>query len=261
MLKITIILFLTGKVNKPMAIPKIIHFCWFGRDEKPQDVLHYIEGWRHVLPDYQIIEWNEDNFNINSNRYVEEAYKAKKYAFVSDYARLFALFNHGGIYLDTDVEVLKTFDDLLEHDVVLGFEEKNYVATSTICASMQSQFINKFMDIYHDRSFISSDGECDLTTNVTKITSLLEQYGLITNGVHQQLQGASTEIITVLDRYKFSPYDYLNQIDHSNESTYAVHHFGATWASSTFRYKKVIKSFIIKLLGSNNYKKLSELLK
>jgi mannosyltransferase OCH1-like enzyme len=244
-----------------MAIPKIIHFCWFGRSEKPQDVLHYIEGWRHILPDYQIIEWNEDNFNIKTNRYVEEAYKAKKYAFVSDYARLFALFNHGGIYLDTDVEVFKAFDDLLDHDVVLGFEEKNYVATSTICAKKHSQFINEFMNIYHDRSFISPDGECDLTTNVTEITSLLKPYGLITNGLKQQLQGADTEIITVLDRFKFSPYDYLNLINHCNKSSYAVHHFGATWASSTFKYKKVIKSFIIKLLGSNNYKKLSELLK
>jgi mannosyltransferase OCH1-like enzyme len=244
-----------------MAIPKIIHFCWFGRGEKPQDVLHYIEGWRHVLPDYKIIEWNEDNFNIKTNRYVEEAYKAKKYAFVSDYARLFALFNHGGIYLDTDVEVYKTFDDLLEHDLVLGFEEENYVATSTICATKQSQFINEFMNIYHDRDFISPNGECDLTTNVTKITSLLKPYGLITNGEKQQFKGAGKEIITVLDRFKFSPYDYLNQIDYSNESSYAVHHFGATWASSTFKYKKAIKSCLIKLLGSNHYKKLAELLK
>jgi len=244
-----------------MAIPKIIHFCWFGRGEKPQDVLHYIEGWRRVLPDYKIIEWNEDNFNIKSNRYVTEAYEAKKYAFVSDYARLFALYNHGGIYLDTDVEVFKVFDDLLLNDVVLGFEEKNYVATSTICASKESPFINEFMKIYHDKSFISPNGEFDLTTNVTKITSLLEQYGLMSNGEYQQVHSTETELITVLDRFKFSPYDYLNQIDHSNESSYTVHHFGATWASSTFKYKKAIKSFIIKLLGSNNYKKLSERLK
>ncbi|NQZ23892.1 MAG: glycosyl transferase [Colwellia sp.] len=244
-----------------MAIPKIIHFCWFGRGDKPQDVLYYIEGWRRVLPDYQIIEWNEDNFNIKSNRYVEEAYNAKKYAFVSDYARLFALYNHGGIYLDTDVEVFKVFDDLLNNDVILGFEEKNYVATSTICASKQSQFIKKFMNTYNNKCFISPNGELDLTTNVTKITKLLEQYGLITNGEYQKIEGPNTEKIIILDRFKLSPYDYLNQIDHSNESTYAIHHFGATWASSTFKYKKLIKSFIIKLIGSKNYKKLSELLK
>ncbi len=239
-----------------MTIPKIIHYCWFGRGDKPNDVLNYIENWKRMLPHYQIIEWNEDNFNINSNRYVKEAYEAKKYAFVSDYARLFALYNHGGIYLDTDVEIFKNFDDLLGNDVVLGFEEKNYIATSTICACKQSEFINEFMQIYHNISFIFANGKCNLTTNVTKITSLLEQYGLITNGENQRLNFNDTEKITVLDRYKFSPYDYLSQINYSNDSSYAVHHFGATWASSSFKYTKIIKGFIIKLLGSKNYTKL-----
>jgi len=244
-----------------MTIPKIVHYCWFGQGDKPQDVSEYIKGWHRMLPDYQIIEWNEDNFDVQINDYVKEAYKARKYAFVSDYARLYALYEHGGIYLDTDVEVFKVFDDLLHNDVVLGFEEKNYIATSTICAMKNSEFIKEFMNLYHDRRFLLINGECDLTTNVAKVTALLEQYGLNTDGKVQGLTTNTDEIITVLDRFKFSPYDYLTQVDYSNETTYAVHHFGATWASPSFKYKKIIKSIIIKLMGTSNFNKLQALIK
>jgi hypothetical protein len=239
-----------------MTIPKIIHYCWFGKGDKPQDVIEYINGWSRMLPEYEIVEWNESNFDIAINDYVKEAYDAKKYAFVSDYARLFALYHQGGIYLDTDVEVFKVFDDLLENDVVLGFEEKNFIATSTICARKNSSFIHEFMCIYHDKHFLLSNGESDLTTNVTKITTLLEKYGLVLDGNEQKVTTTKHEVIRVLDRIKFSPYDYLTQANYTDKSTYAVHHFGATWASSSFKLKKVIKSLIIKILGSNNYKKL-----
>lgn len=239
-----------------MTIPKIIHYCWFGKGDKPQDVIEYIDGWSRMLPNYQIVEWNEDNFNVDINDYVKEAYEAKKYAFVSDYARLFALYHQGGIYLDTDVEVFKPFDDLLDNDVVLGFEEANYIATSTICARKNSAFINEFMCIYHKRPFILPSGECDLTTNVTKLTTLLEKYNLVLDGKNQSITAKNNEVITVLDRVKFSPYDYLHNIDYSDDTSYAVHHFGATWASSSSKLKKAVKGLIIKLLGSNNFKKL-----
>lgn len=239
-----------------MTIPKIIHYCWFGKGDKPQDVIAYIDGWSRMLPNYQIVEWNEDNFNVDINDYVKEAYAAKKYAFVSDYARLFALYHQGGIYLDTDVEVFKVFDDLLDNDVVLGFEEANYIATSTICARKNSAFINEFMCIYHNRPFILPSGECDLTTNVTKLTTLLEKYNLVLDGKNQSVTAKNNEVITVLDRVKFSPYDYLHKIDYSDDTSYAVHHFGATWASSSSKFKKAVKGLIIKLLGSNNFKKL-----
>lgn len=244
-----------------MSIPKIVHYCWFGKGEKPKDVQQYIENWHKVLPEYEIIEWNEENFDIHINTYVEEAYQAKKYAFVSDYARLFALYNHGGIYLDTDVEVLKPFDDLLENDMVLGFEEKGYIATSTICAKKQSTFIQEFMSLYQNKRFILEDGQCDMTTNVTKITSLLKPYGLIENEKTQTVSINDTESIMVLDRIKFSPYDYLNQINYADSSTYAIHHFGATWANNSFKYKKKLKGLVIKIIGSKNYEKLHSLLK
>jgi len=232
-----------------MTIPKIIHYCWFGNTEKPKEVIKYIEGWRKILPKYEIIEWNEKNFNVSINKYVAEAYNEKKYAFVSDYARLFALYRLGGIYLDTDVEVVKSLDDLLNHQVVVGFEEKNYVATSTILAEKESPFIKSFMDLYHKRRFISSDGTLDLTTNVIKMTNLLFQYGLVSNGEPQKLSLDTKEAITVLEQEKLSPYDYIHQIDKRNNNTYTIHHFGATWAKSSFKFKRLFKYILIKLIG------------
>lgn len=115
-----------------MAIPKIVHYCWFGGKEKPEDVKKCIESWKQFLPEYQLMEWNEDNFDIERLQYTREAYTAGKYAFVSDVARVEALYQYGGVYMDTDVEVLKSFNPLLEAQCILGMEEKEYVATSFI---------------------------------------------------------------------------------------------------------------------------------
>lgn len=120
-------------VNENENIPKIIHYCWFGRKEKPELIKKCIKSWNEVLVDYEIIEWNEENFKLN-NDFVKEAYQAGKYAFVSDYVRLHALYHYGGIYLDTDVEVYKPFDLFLQHDSFWGFEQGNYIATSTMGA-------------------------------------------------------------------------------------------------------------------------------
>ena len=116
-------------------IPKIIHYCWFGKKDKPELVKRCIKSWENNLNDYKIIEWNEDTFDINSNKFVKQAYEAGKFAFVSDYVRVYALYNYGGIYMDTDVEVYRTFSkDILKNESFWGFEEKNFIATSTIGA-------------------------------------------------------------------------------------------------------------------------------
>ena len=121
------------------SIPKIIHYCWFGNNEKPNIVKKCIASWKEHLKEYEIIEWNEKTFDINSNKFVKEAYEKGMYAFVSDYVRVYALYNYGGIYLDTDVEVKKSFNDLLDNDSIWGFEEKNFIATSTIGACKKNK--------------------------------------------------------------------------------------------------------------------------
>ena len=236
--------------------PKIIHYCWFGNNPKPASVLEYIENWKSKLPDYQIIEWNESNFDIECCQYVQEAYKEKKFAFVSDYARLYALYNHGGIYLDTDVEVCKSFDPLLEKgNLVFGFEEFNYIATSTMITPKGSAFINAFMLQYHARSFYKSDGQLDQATNVQVLTNMLLEGGCVVDGSEQTLV-LDGEQANILAQNKLSPFDYANHINKADDSTYTIHHFGQSWADATGLRSRKIKNLILSVIGGNNLKKI-----
>ena len=224
--------------------PKIIHYCWFGLGEKPVSFEKYIESWKEILPDYEIVEWNESNFDISSCSYVTEAYEAKKYAFVSDYVRLWALFKYGGIYLDTDVLMLKDLSDfLLDEQLILGFEEKNWVCTSTIISPKGNRFIKKFMNSYHRRSFVKEDGTFDMTTNVDTLTGLLLEIGLEQNGYKQTLAYLD-EKITVLPQEFFSPYDYINNIDKRTSESLTMHCFDVSWASPTMKVKKYIRKIV-----------------
>lgn len=235
-------------------IPKIVHYCWFGNNPKPTSVLKYIENWKSKLPEYEIIEWNESNFDIECCQYVQEAYKEKKFAFVSDYARLYALYHHGGIYLDTDVEVCKPFDPLLDNaDLVFGFEEFNYIATSTMIAPKGSAFINAFMQQYHARSFYKSDGQLDHKTNVQVLTDMLTKGGCILDG-SEQILNLDGEQAKILDQNKFSPFDYANHINKADDSTYTIHHFGQTWADADGMRNRKIKNLLITVIGGKNLK-------
>ena len=154
-------------------IPRIIHYCWFGGKEKPEIVKRCIKSWKDILVDYEIKEWNESNFDINSNLFVKQAYEAGKFAFVSDFVRVNALYNYGGIYLDTDVEVFKSFDDLLDNDSFWGFEEKNYIATSTIGCKKGNKLIKEFLSKYDDKKFIFENGQENLETNVSIVSEII----------------------------------------------------------------------------------------
>ena len=130
-------------------IPKKIHYIWFGKGEKNERVKHCIESWKKYLPDYEIIEWNEDNFNINYNDFTKSAYKNKKWAFVSDVARLWVLYNEGGIYMDTDVEVYKPLDEILNEEGFTGFEDVHYPVTATLGAVKGNLVIKMMLDYYN----------------------------------------------------------------------------------------------------------------
>lgn len=243
-----------------VKIDKKIHYCWFGSKPKPEAVLKYIEGWREKLPNYEIIEWNESNFDINICEYVRQAHEAKKYAFVSDYARLLALYNHGGVYLDTDVEVCKDLGPLLDTGILtLGFEEFDFIATSTIIAPKKSKFIKYFLDSYNSRLFIESDGSLNQKTNVQVITNLLENIGLIRNGINQKLN-FNGETIKILEQSLLSPFDYSNYIDNSDSSTYTIHHFGQSWADSKSIRNRRIKNIITSVIGGRGLRYLRKIL-
>ena len=206
-------------------IPKIIHYCWFGGKEKPEDVLKMIASWMKHCPDYEIKEWNETNFNIHLNRYTEEAYQQKKWAFVSDVARLWALVHEGGIYMDTDVEVIRPLDNLLANKAFIGFEGTQWIGTNLMGTEPHNAFLQAFLEDYNHRNFTNPDGTLNQTTNVEEITSrFLTQHNLVRNGKQQQAGD-----FTVYPTDYFSPYDYINGKVRTTDNTYSIHWFSQSW--------------------------------
>lgn len=233
-------------------IAKIVHYCWFGDKQKSEFINKCISSWNNILEDYEIIEWNESNFNININNYVREAYEQKKYAFVSDYVRVYALYNYGGIYLDTDVEVFKKFDDLLENDSFWGFEEKDYIATSTIGAKKGNKLIKEFLDSYENRSFLNEDGSIDTLTNVTIVSEIISNLGIKLDGTFQKIDN----LAVIYPQEYFSPYDYINCYSKKTNNTYTMHHFYKSWVPFSARLKAFAKKSLAKTFGGENIARL-----
>lgn len=240
-----------------IEIPKKIHYCWFGKKEKPDIVKKCIKSWKEKLKEYEIIEWNEENFDITSNEFVRQAYNCGKFAFVSDYVRIYALYNYGGIYLDTDVEIIKEFtDDILENESFWGFEEKNFIATSTIGAKKGNEFIKKFLDAYDNKKFINDDGKIDTLTNVAIVSEMIKKIGVKLDGTFQSIDG----IATIYPQEYFSPYDYINCYSKKTNNTVAIHHYYKSWLPMSARIKTSIKKIISIIIGGENIAKVRKLI-
>lgn len=220
--------------DMPKVIPRVIHYCWFGRGEKPDLVVRCIKSWKQLLFDYEIIEWNEDNFDIDSNLYVREAYMAKKYAFVSDYARFLILYKFGGLYMDTDVEVIKPLDEILTNGAFMGFENNTYVSPGLIMGAHKHNVIIKAcMESYHNRRFILDDGSYDLTVIALHTVKILQAHGLETNGLFQRL-----DYITIYPKTFFCPLNWNNHKTDFSKDTCTIHHFAGSWATENQRKRK-----------------------
>ena len=240
-----------------VEIPKKIHYCWFGRKEKPNIVKKCIKSWREKLKEYEIIEWNEDNFDITSNEFVKQAYHCGKFAFVSDYVREYVLYNYGGIYLDTDVEVYKEFSqDILSNESFWGFEEKEFIATSTIGACKGNSLIKQFLDSYNDKSFFKKDGSMDTITNVAIVSEIMKKLGVKLDGSYQEIKG----VATVYPQEYFSPYDYINCYSKENKNTYTIHHYYKSWLPMSARIKTLIKKLVATIIGAENISKIRGLI-
>ena len=214
-----------------MSIPKVIHYCWFGQGPLPESVLRCMESWRTYCPDYKIIQWNEDNFDVNLIPYTKEAYSLKKWAFVSDYARLSIIYEHGGIYLDTDVELIRSLDPLLEYDAYMGFQDKELVASGLGFGSVAHHpVLRALMDDYDGLSFQKQDGTLDLTPCPDRNTRRLLALGLIPNGRMQSIQG-----MQILPADYLSPKDYRTGKLQRTSHTYSIHHYDASWLSKSER--------------------------
>lgn len=237
-----------------MSIPKIIHYCWFGEKAMPAKCKRVIETWKKHLPDYEIRLWDESTFDVSKSEYTKAAYDAGKYAFVSDYARLYALKEYGGIYLDADVEVVRSFDDLLpEYDAVFGFEAEGRVMSAFIAAKAHHPIIHEFLEAYEHETF----DPAKLVPNTVILTDILKNRGLIINNTSQVL--AENTAVFSLDY--FQTYDFSKAKLCITENTYTIHKCFGSWCSLKDRVIFKSKYILGKLLPEKGYYILKQIKK
>ncbi|RZJ82297.1 MAG: glycosyl transferase [Flavobacterium sp.] len=208
-------------------IPKIIHYCWFGSGQMSELVLTCLASWKKFLPEYEIMVWNEENFDVNAYQYASEAYKERKFAFVADVCRLHALKTVGGIYLDTDVEFLKPLDpNMIETVAFTGFEGNLLLSSAIMASSKESQWINDLLAYYDNRSFYLADGKLDTNPNTESITAFMKaNKGLKIDNSFQVIE----DYCTIYPSDYFSPKSWKTLKINLTANTYSIHHFAGSW--------------------------------
>lgn len=241
-------------------IPKIVHYCWFGNPKKPKSVQKYVDNWHKMLPDYQFMEWNESNCDLEHEiDYVKEAYQSKKYAFVSDYIRIKKLYQYGGVYFDTDVKVLKRFDQYLKNaQVVLGFQGIGNLGTAFIATVSNHPLFEQFLEKYADRHFILEDGSMDQTSINVSLDPLVEERGLdLKQDTYQKLK----EGIEVYPTEYFCAFDIENWHPVITEKSCTVHYMSSSWRGVKVKVKIIILRIVFMLIGTKNYDRIRSFIK
>lgn len=231
-----------------MSIPKVIHYCWFGKGKLPALAEKCIKSWEKFCPDYKIVCHNEDNFDISQNRYAKEAYDAGKWAFASDYARLKVLYDEGGIYFDTDVELIKPIDELIEDGGYMGFDDNGVISTGLgFACEKGNELVGALLEDYDGISFKLPDGTFDLTPCPDRNTKVMESLGMDISNQNQVFMG-----IHMLPEDYLCPMKYYTGKKKITKNTYSIHHFCASWTSSTAKRTLFVK----RLVGVRMYAKL-----
>lgn len=228
-------------------IPKVIHYCWFGRGKKPRLAQKCIASWKHFCPDYEIIEWNEDNFDVNRNGYTRMCYEQKKYAFLSDYARLLVVAEHGGVYFDTDVELLVSPDFLLKHEAFWGFETSEYVASGLGFGSIAHGAVIEAMLREYDQLL---DGQHGTVGCPHLNTAALVKLGLKQNGEFQMVHNAAIYPVPY-----FNPYESATGRLIKTADTISIHWYAAAWMSKKQRLRSFISRPLHRMFGVDAFQR------
>ncbi len=238
-------------------IPKIIHYCWFGNNPKSKLIQKCIASWKRYLPDWEIIEWNEQNYDVRKNRYISAAYEQKKWAFVVDYARFDILNRQGGVFLDTDVEILKKIPDrLLEHEAFTGFESDTTVNPGLVFAAKAAHpMLKEIMAVYEKKRFGERiNGRIENIVDI--VTGILDKNGLKKDNSFQLVKG-----VAVYPKEYFCCFNHEIQAFEIREETISIHHYAASW-SPWYRklYFRTIK-VAAGILGKERYLRMKRIIK
>lgn len=227
-------------------ISKIIHYSWFGGGKKSEFIEKCIATWRKYLPEYEIIEWNEDNFDLEGHTFAKEAYEAGKYAFVSDYVRVYAIYHYGGIYFDTDIEVRCNFSDKLAGaKFVIAFELPQSLMTGFFAAEKENPAVKEILDYYDNIHFYNEDGTMKLTPNPIIFARETEKFGLVFNGQYQEIGDG----MRIFPNEVFGGYNVYDMIYTITENTVLVHHYTASWRTVREEIPVKTKKLLLKLFG------------
>ena len=241
-------------------IPKTIHYCWFGRGEHPALAVKCINSWKKFFPDYEIREWNEDNFDVNIIPYTADAYKAGKYAFLSDYVRFWVLYNYGGVYFDTDVEVIRPMDDVIERGPFMGFElidsNGRYAIAPGLglAAEPGMPLYCEILDKYEDLPYLMENGERNPISMIPLVTDMLKQRGLKGDGSIEHIAG-----IDVYPPEWFNPFDDATGRLRKTENTKTIHWFAKSWLPEEPRWVVFVKRMVRRVFGRYFFIKMKNL--
>lgn len=230
----------------PHQIPKIIHYCWFGKTSLPEDAQRCIASWKKFCPDYEIVEWNETKIDLSAlPLYVQQAYAAQKWAFVADYVRLHALIRYGGVYMDTDVELVAPLDRFMNQAAFVGFEDASHVATCVMACEPEFPLFKEFLLQYSNMQFLNPDGTLNTTTNVSRLTDICLEWGMLQNGQCQSVAG-----LTIYPADYFCPLALDTGLLKQTENTVAIHWFAGSMNNKLEKSKKLIQNVFLFFLAS-----------
>lgn len=247
-------------------IPKILHLCWLSGDPYPPKIQKCLDSWKKYLPDYEVMLWDLNRFDLNSSPWVKQAFNAKKYAFAADYIRMYALYNYGGIYLDSDVEILKSFDDFLHLPYFAGAETAGTIEAAIMGAEKGCDWIKVCLDYYEGRNFIKEDGQMDIRMLPEILTETIQKL----KPIHNLPSGSSINDLKNIDMQKevyvlpceyFSPKIFDSREVVLTPQTYAIHHYQNSWFShKAFLYYRT-RTIFIRIFGYQLIRKIEKMLR